>query len=123
MNTVGPTTKTNAARTMARTMFVLDSHWMPFSMPETAEAMNAAVSTAITPTSRPFPTLPMPATISRPLPICRAPSPSDAAEPKSVAKMARMSMTRPAGPSARRRPINPENAELISCGRPLRNVP
>ena len=104
-------------------MLMLDSHWMPFSMPVTAEAMNAAVSTAMMPTRTPLPTLPIPPTISRPLPICRAPRPSEAAEPKSVAKIARMSMTRPAGPSARRLPISDVNAELISCGRPLRKTP
>ena len=123
MNTVGPTTNTNRASTMASTMLMFESHWMPFSTPETAEAMKAAVRTAMTPTSTPLPTLPMPPTISRPQPICRAPRPSEAAEPKSVAKMASMSMTRPAGPSARRLPISEVKAELISCGRPLRKVP
>ena len=58
-----------------------------------------------------------------PLPICSAPSPSEAAEPKRVAKMARTSMTLPAGPSVRRRPNSGSNAELISCLRPRRKVP
>ena len=101
-------------------MLVLDSHWIPFSMPDTAEKMKAMVSRAMMATSTPLPTLPMPPTISSPLPICSVPRPSDAAEPKRVAKMARMSITRPAGPSARRLPMRDVNAELISCGRPLR---
>ena len=37
-------------------------------------------------------------TMSRPLRICRAPRPSEAAEPNSVAKIASMSMTLPPGP-------------------------
>ena len=104
-------------------MLMLDSHWMPLATPETAEAMNATVRTAMIPTSTPLPTLPMPPTISRPEPIWRAPRPSEAAEPKSVAKIASMSMTRPAVPLARFSPMSGANAELISWERPRRNVP
>jgi hypothetical protein len=84
ISTVGPTTNTNTARTTASTMLVLASHWMPLAMPETAEATNAAVSTAMTTTSSPLPASPTHPRISTPLPICSAPSPSDAADPKSV---------------------------------------
>ena len=50
------------------------------------------------------------------------PSPSDAAEPKSVAKIARMSIALPNVPSVRRSPRRGAKAELISWRRPLRNV-
>jgi hypothetical protein len=95
-------------------MLMLDSHWIPRSTPETAEATNAAVRTAMIPTSTPLPTLPAQPRISTPLPICSAPRPREAADPNSVAKMARTSMIRPAGPVARRSPSNGMNAELIS---------
>jgi hypothetical protein len=123
MKIVGPATKTNTASTTASTMLVLDSHWIPLATPETAEATNAAVSTAMIATSTPLPTLPAQPRISIPLPICRAPRPSEAAEPNRVAKIARTSMTRPAGPSARRRPMSGRNAALISWRRPRRKVP
>ena len=38
MMIVGPATNTNTARTSASTMLMLDSHWMPFATPETAES-------------------------------------------------------------------------------------
>ena len=38
MNSVGPPTKTMIARSTASTILMFDSHWMPFSMPEIAEA-------------------------------------------------------------------------------------
>jgi len=57
-----------------------------------------------------------------PLPICSAPSPSEAAEPKRVAKMARMSISLPIGPSVRL-PSSGPNAAEISWERPLRKVP
>ena len=50
-------------------------------------------------TSTGVPTVPNQPLNFRPLPICRAPRPSEAAEPNSVAKMARMSMSLPIGPS------------------------
>ena len=84
----------------ASTMLMLDSHWMPLATPETADRMKQTVSTAMMPTSTPLPTSPRPVTMRRPLPIWIAPRPSDAAEPNSVAKMARMSMTLPTGPLA-----------------------
>ena len=68
---------------------------MPFSTPETADATKAAVSTAMIATSRPVPVFSIQLSSWMPLPICRAPRPSEAAEPKRVAKMARMSMIRP----------------------------
>ena len=45
------------------------------------------------------------------------------AEPKSVAKIAKMSMTRPAGPFARFSPKSGAKAELMSSERPLRKTP
>lgn len=41
---VGPTKNTNTASTSASTMLVLDSHWMPLPMPDTAEVTKAMVS-------------------------------------------------------------------------------
>ena len=123
MKTVGPTTKTKSASASASTMLMFESHWMPFSMPDTAERMKQTVSTTMMAMSTALPTLPMPATICRPEPICRAPRPSEVAEPKSVAKIAKMSMTRPAGPLARFSPKSGANAELMSSERPLRKTP
>ena len=85
--------------------------------------MKQTVSTAMMPMSTPLPTLPMPPTISRPEPIWRAPRPSEVAEPKSVAKIAKMSMTLPAGPFARFSPKSGAKAELMSSERPLRKTP
>ena len=122
MNIVGPTTNTNPANAMASTMLMFESHWMPRATPETAETTKHAVRMVMIPTRMPLPTSPNPPTICSPLLICSAPIPSDAAEPKSVAKIASMSMTLPAGPSAWR-PISGLNAELISWERPLRKTP
>ena len=66
-----------------------------------------------------LPATPMPPTISSPLRIWSAPRPSEAAEPKRVAKIASMSMTLPAGPWARE-PSSGSKAALISWTRPLR---
>ena len=104
-------------------MLVLDSHWMPFSTPETAETTKHAVRTAMIPIRTALPTWPMPATICSPLWICSAPRPSEAAEPNRVAKIASMSMTLPAGPSARRLPMSGTKTDEISWRRPLRKVP
>ncbi|CAB4904288.1 unannotated protein [freshwater metagenome] len=104
-------------------MLVLDSHWMPREMPETAEATKAMVSTAMMTTRTPLPTSPAQPRISTPEPICSAPRPSEAAEPNSVAKMASTSMTLPAGPLVRRSPSSGAKAALISCLRPRRKVP
>src|SRR5215204_3115518 len=48
INTVGPNTNRNKTRMMARTMLVLESHWIPRCTPVTAEMTNSAVMTAIT---------------------------------------------------------------------------
>lgn len=122
MKMVGPTRNTKSARSTASTMLVLDSHWMPFSMPDTAEATNATVSTAITRTSSPVPTDPSQPSSVKPLPIWRAPSPREAAEPKRVAKMARTSMARPGHPFTLFSPSNGVNTALISWRRPRRKV-
>ena len=95
---------------------------MPLETPDTADATNASVNNATMATSNNVPLSPIQPTTSNPEPICSAPSPSDAAVPNSVAKMARMSMILPIGPSARR-PIKGMNAELMSCLRPRRYVP
>jgi hypothetical protein len=100
-------------------MLMLDSHWMPLATPETAESTKAAVRTAMIPISTVLPASPIPPTISSPDWICRAPRPSEAAEPKRVAKIASMSITFPHGPWARL-PRRGSNAELISCSLPLR---
>ena len=76
----------------------------------------------MTVTSRLVPTLSMKPPAVSPPPICRAPSPSEAAEPKSVAKIARMSTAWPKPPSARLRPNSGTNVELISWRRPRRKV-
>ena len=103
-------------------MLMFESHWMPFSTPETAERMKQIVRMVMIAMSTPLPALPMPPTISTPLLICSAPSPREAAEPKRVAKMARMSMTLPPAPWACL-PSSGSNAALISESRPLRKTP
>jgi hypothetical protein len=70
-------------------------------------------------TRAPLPRGPIPPTISRPLLIWRAPRPSDVAEPKSVAKIAKMSISFPKPPPACR-PRMGEKAAEISWRRPLR---
>lgn len=112
---VGPAMKTKTTRISARTMLMLDSHWMPFSTPDTAEATKATVRAAMIATSRPVPVFSIQSSSWKPLPIWSAPSPSEAAEPKRVAKMARMSMTRPSGPWARFSPIRGTKTELMVC--------
>ena len=123
MNRVGPTTKTMRAMTTASTMLVLARNWMPRSMPDTAEATKQNVSTAMISTSIGVATSPTTPLNCRPLPIWRAPSPSEAAEPKSVAKMARMLMILPPAPSTARRPKRDTNASESRFLRPSRKVP
>ena len=62
---------------------------------------------------------PVPNTSSRPPVICRAPRPSEVAEPKSVAKMATTSIALP-GPSVARRPSRGPNAPETRLPVPLR---
>ena len=92
---------------------------MPRETPETAERMNPQVSTAIIAISALFPRGPAPETISTPWPIWIAESPSVAAVPKTVAKIASMSMPRPSTPLARG-PSSERNAEESRAGRPRR---
>jgi hypothetical protein len=92
---------------------------MPLATPDTADSTNATVRTVMMPISTALPVSPMPATICSPLLICSAPSPSEAAEPNSVAKIASMSMTLPHPPFTRF-PSSGSNAALISCSLPLR---
>lgn len=103
-------------------MLVLDSHWMPFSTPDTADATNATVSTAMMETSRPVPTFSSQLSFSMPEPICSAPRPREAAEPKTVAMMARTSMTRPPAPLACFSPMSGVNTALTVCRRRRRKV-
>ena len=98
MNIVGPATNTKTASSRASTMLMFESHWMPLATPDTAERMKQAVRTAMMATRAALPTSPTPATIRSPEEIWIAPRPSEAAEPNRVAKMARMSITLPAGP-------------------------
>jgi hypothetical protein len=95
-------------------MLMLDSHWMPRDTPDIADATKANVSSATMETSSMVPALPTQPTVSMPEPICSAPRPSEAAVPNIVAKMARMSMILPMGPSTRLRPNNGVNAALMS---------
>jgi len=120
MNTVGPRTNTKTANTNASTILMLDNHWMPRETPDTAEATNARVSTATTATSSNVPAFSTQPTTSMPEPICRAPRPNEAAVPNIVAKIARISITFPIGPSTLLRPSSEANDELMSCLRPMR---
>lgn len=119
---VGPAMNTKTARISASTMLMLDSHWMPRSMPEMAEATNARVSTAMIATSRPVLTSSIQSSSWKPEPIWSAPRPSEAAEPKTVAMIARMSITRPPVPLACFSPISGVNTALTVWRRRLRKV-
>ena len=60
MNTVGPAKKMNAMRHKASPMLILESKRIPREIPETAEAMKAAVSTEIIRNRPALPIFPMP---------------------------------------------------------------
>ena len=120
MNSVGPPMKTMIASSTARTMLMFDSHWMPFSMPEMAEATKHAVRTAMIATSIPELTLSTKLVDTMPPPIWRAPSPREQAEPNRVATIARMLMTRPPMPSMACRPNREVNIAEKSWERPRR---
>ena len=123
MNRVGPATNTISAMITARTMLEFDRNWMPRSMPDTAEATKQMVRTVMMPTRIGVVTVSiMPAELMPP-PICRAPRPREQAEPKSVARIARMLMIRPPTPLTKRRPKTEVNMAENSCERPRRNVP
>ena len=119
---VGPPTNTTSANTPASTMLMFDNHWMPLATPDTADATKAIVSTTMMTTRKVVPTEARNPPALRPPPICSAPSPSEAAEPNSVAKIARMSMVRPNAPSVRCRGRSGMNVELINWRRPRRKV-
>ena len=85
---------------------------MPFSTPETAETTKQAVRTAITATASVLLPPPSPNTSSMPPVICRAPRPSEVAEPNSVAKIATTSMALP-GPWLARSPSSGRNVAEI----------
>ena len=64
-------------------------------MPVTAETTKQPVSTQITRSARATPSAVPSKTLSSPPVICRAPSPSEVADPKSVAKIATTSIALP----------------------------
>ena len=101
MNTVGPTTNRNRTSTPAATALALERYFTPRSMPVTAETTKHSVRNPITATARVLLSPPSPKTLSMPPVICSAPSPSDVAEPNSVAKIAITSIALPIGPAAR----------------------
>ena len=72
----------------ATSMLVFDSSLMPFSTPLTAEVRNMAAVTMMMTTCA-VGLISMPNTAFRPLLICSAPTPSEAATPKAVATIAR----------------------------------
>ena len=85
--TVGPKTNTSSAKKAASSKLACDNHFTPRCTPVTAEIKNSAVTTTIitacqnTDTGKPN-------TVFKPLLICDAPIPSDAATPKAVATTA-----------------------------------
>ncbi len=123
MNSVGPPMKTIAATMTARTMLMFDSHWMPFSTPDTAEATKAAVRIAMMRTSTGEETSGRMPAVWMPPPIWMAPRPSEHAEPKRVARIARMLMIFPPTPLTTRSPKSGVNIEEKSWERPSRNEP
>ena len=123
MITVGPTTSTNTARISAAIMLKLEMYWMPLLTPDNAETRNARPSTMMMPSISHVPGFSTRPVCSRPAEICRTPRPSDAAVPKTVAKIARTSMSLPRNPSALRTPMSGMNAAEISWRRPRRYVP
>ena len=93
---------------------------MPFSMPETAEATKQAVRIAMMRTRTGEVTFSIRPVEVMPPPICRAPRPSEQAEPNSVARIARMLMMRPPMPSETRSPKIEANMAENSWARPSR---
>ena len=120
MNRVGPPMKTMIASSTASTMLMFDSHWMPFSMPEIAEATKQAVRIAMMPTIIAGVDLVTRLVDTIPPPICRAPSPREQADPNRVATIARMLMMRPPIPSMAWRPNREVNMAEKSWERPRR---
>ena len=97
---------------------MLDSHLMPLVTPVTAEARNSTVVTRMMPTCDALPTG-RPASEFRPLLICSAPMPSEAATPKAVAITASTLTTGPSLFSGFHG--NDSTAVLTSAEPPLRN--
>ena len=87
MATVGPSENTARASSAARMRLKVDSHLMPRPTPLTAEIRKSVVVTAMMPSCEPCPTG-SPSTACRPLLICSAPMPSEAATPNAVAMTA-----------------------------------
>ena len=78
-------------------MLMLLSSLMPLSRPATIEVTATAVSTPMMSTLRVVP-FSQPKSSFSPAPICEVPSPIETATPKSVPRIAVMSMARPIGP-------------------------
>ena len=115
--TVGPRKNTAIANNMAASRLACDSHLMPRSTPLTAEAMKSSVTTRMMPACQAFP-IGRPKTLCRPLLICAAPMPSEAATPKAVATTA---ITLNTGESRRTQGHGRVSvAELISATLPRR---
>jgi hypothetical protein len=107
---------TNSANAPAGTMVVSDSRWMPWATPDTAERMNAAVSTTMIVASTPAPGTP-----STPADGLHAAADLERAETEGRGRAeqrrddARMSIALPIAPSAvfcpikRRRGPDPED--------------
>ena len=118
MTTVGPSVNTASASSPAMMRLKVDSHLMPRATPDTAEARNSTVVTPMMPTCQASFTG-TPIVAARPLLICSAPMPSDAATPNAVAITASTLTTGPMRCSgAQGRAIT---AVLTSAEPPLRN--
>ena len=115
MKTVGPTTNRKKTSSAAATALALERNLMPFSTPETAESTKQGVRTAITATASVLLPPPWSNTSSMPPVICRAPRPSEVAEPNRVAKIATTSI---ALPGALAHPVAEQRAEVAEIRLP-----
>ena len=111
ISTVGPTTRKKTISRMVSPPLRLPRNCTPRSTPDTAENTNRIVMTTMIAIATLLETS-SPVRKFSPLLICSAPSPSDVAVPKSVAKMARMSTTRPIGRSLARGPSSGTSVPL-----------
>ena len=103
-------------------MLSFDMICTPRATPDIADTRYPMDSTPMTAGITPTPGSAMTPVARKPSEICDAPSPSDMAVPKTVAKIASTSMSLPSQPRARRSPMSGAHAAEISCGRPIRNV-
>ena len=89
-NRVGPVTNTKKIAPSVRVMLMLERMRTPLDTPETAEIMKPVDSSMMMAMSTPVDTS-MPPTMETPSVICRDATPREAAVPKRVATIARMS--------------------------------